>query len=249
MSLLALGIGSLLLGGVAGGISAYQRGERERKALERQRDNAWDQYLLGKTLSDKQFAIQKGESLYQLGEQERSLGEGMNQFMNEHNTAALARAFGEQDARIQTASGIGASLAAEGASGTRGGSSGALMRDYAAQSLERQIGTQRQQDANALAGTLQGANRARAAIYGERESWGAGGWRAEQKAAQDAHNLSLAKLGKDNFDWATGQSEPGWMDYAAGIFGGMSSGMGLASSLYSFDQSYDIFGKLFKKGG
>jgi len=114
--------------------------------------------------------LQKEDSSYQLDSRERSANENIKQFTNDYNTSLLMQAFGEQDSRIQNESAIGASLASEGMSGTRGNTSNDLMRSYASQGLERQIDVQNQQNRNTLYGTTQEADRLRDDINYERNS-------------------------------------------------------------------------------
>jgi len=175
-----------LLGAGAGLWGTGQNLSRQQKELERQKTAAAEQYGYGKELSEKQWGIQSGEAAYQLGAQEKALHEGMGQFTGEWNTAMLARAFGEQDARIQNAASAGMSRVQEGMGGTRGNAANELARAYADTSLERNIDLQRRQDGQALAGTLGEANRAMGAIGHERDSWEAGGLaaRAERCAGQ-----------------------------------------------------------------
>jgi len=222
------------IGGAAGVIGTAQEDRREQEKLERQKQSAWKQYLLGKEHGDRQWGIQKGEAGWQLGQQERALNEGVGRFTDEYNTTMLSRAYGEQDARIQNAMGIGMSRAREGASGTRGNAANELMRAYAEQGLERNIELQRRQDSQALAGTLGEASRALGAIGHERDSWEAGGWRSAQKEAQDKYNLDLAKLGQSDFDWSMEHSRATGWDYVTGFFGGGMSGLNLAGSIYNF---------------
>jgi hypothetical protein len=60
-ALIGLGIGA-----VAGGISTYLQGEKEKEQIKRQKDLAWNQYLAGKDLSDLQYSTQQGEAMSQL---------------------------------------------------------------------------------------------------------------------------------------------------------------------------------------
>jgi hypothetical protein len=125
-----------------------------------------------------------------------------------------------------------------------------MMREYAAQSLERGIETQKRQDALALAGALQEAGFAKEGIARERASWESGGWRAESHKLQGAYNLAAANLREGQLDKAIEYAEPSWLDYTAGVFGGASSGLSLASGMYDLDQHTGFSGKLedfFKK--
>lgn len=215
--LFGAGVGALL-----GGLNTWRERDRQEKAIKMQKESAENAYGYGKALSDNQYDLQKGESLWQLGMQHRALGEGMNQFTDEYNTRLLAMAYGEQDARIQTASGIGAHLAQEGASGTRGNAANQLVRDYASNSLERQIDVQRKQDADVLAGTIQNANRSITAMEHEKNSWEPGGYRHEAKTANDIYNEQMFKLGQKNYQFHLDDMNDPLnfvLDYTAGIFG------------------------------
>jgi hypothetical protein len=240
--LAALGLGAAAIGGGLGLASIFQGAGQQKAALRRQKDSAWQQFLLGKSYSDSQYSIQRDEAAYQLSDQERRLDEELSRAMDEYNTGLLAQAFGVQDARIQTASGIGASLAAEGMSGTRGNDANALVRAYAGQGFERGLEIQGRQNRGALTGMLSGANNALRTISRERDSWNAGGYRYDMKQAQDEYNLGMAKLGQSNFDWQIGQSNPTGLDVVTGLFSGASSGLSLGASIYSF-------GNLFGSSG
>jgi hypothetical protein len=237
-----------LLGAAAGGVAAWQNSEREKDAITQQKQTAWKQYELGQQHSDEQYAIQRGEALYQLGAQERALTETLGLSLDEYNTGLLAQAFGIQDARIQTSQTVGAATAAEGAGGTRGNAANELVRAYAAQGLERSITVQDRQNQNALDRLFSGVNQSTAAIAHERDSWKSGGYRFAQKESQDAYNLATAKLGQSNFNWQLEQAEPTFLDYATGILGGASSGMGMANSIYDFRNAWLDIGKDKDKG-
>ena len=232
-----------IIGAVAGGVSAWQNSEQEKAAVSKQKQTAWEQYQLGKRQSDEQYAIQRGEALYQLDAQESALNENLDRSLEEYNTGLLAQAFGIQDARIQTASAVGNSLAAEGAGGTRGNAANELVRAYTGQGLERSIAVQERQNQNALGGMISGANRTMEAITHERASWDAGGYRYAQKESQDAYNNALAKLGQSNFNWQLDQATPNFLDYFTGILGGASSGMSMANTIYDFKNAWKDIGK------
>jgi len=216
--------------------------DSQEAELQRQKANAAKAYGYGKELSDSQYASQKGEALWQLGMQNRALSEGMGQFTDDYNTQLLSRAYGEQDARIQTASGIGASVAQEGMSGTRGNEANSLMRDYASDSLERQIGVQRKQDANILAGTVSNANRSITAMEHEKASWDPGGYRHDAKEANDRYNKQMFDLGQTDYQARLADMDNNkFLDYFTAAFGGASSGMSLGNT---FGKTFDNF---FKK--
>ena len=245
-----------LLGAAAGGIAAWQQSDQEQKALGKQKETAWKQYKLGKEHSDAQYAIQRGEAQSQAALAQQRLDQGVDMSIGQMNTSLLAQAFGIQDAQIQTASNIGASLAAEGASGARGSAAGELIRAYETQGLERNIDIQNRQNEQALLGLTVQANNSMADIVHERNSWDPGGYRYQSKEAQDAYNRDIAKLGESNFDWQIKQAEPSILDYATGMLQGASSGMSMASSMYQFDNTYDVSGSIkdawnnfFKKKG
>jgi hypothetical protein len=238
LALAAIAGATTLIGGGMGVASVFQGAFQEKAALRRQMRNAWQQYLLGKSYSDTQYAIQQGESAYQLADQERRLNQEMGQAVDQYNTGLLAQAFATQDARIQTASNIGSSLAAEGMSGTRGNDANGLVRAYAQQGLERGIEIQNRQNQAALTGMVSGANNALRSIARERDSWSSGGYRYEMKEAQDDYNLQMAKLGQDNFSWQIDQASPTGLDITMGLFGGLSSGFSLGTSIYNLGQFF-----------
>jgi len=239
--LAALGLG--LAGAVAGAFGKHQESKREQAALEQQKESAWQQYLYGKENSDAQFGIQKTAAMEQLGVQRKNLSTQVGLSVDDYNASLLAQAFGIQDARIQAGSAVGASLAAEGASGVRGNASGDKEREYALQSLERNVGLQERQNENYLGRMIAGANMTADAIGREKASWMPGGYRVQSKEAQDAYNLNLANLGQTNFDWQIGQAAPTGLDYFTGIMGGASSGMNLAYTAYNFKNAWFGTGK------
>jgi hypothetical protein len=253
LALAALGLGGAAIGGGFGLASVFQSGSQQSSALRKQKENAWQQYLLGKSYSDSQYSIQQGEAAYQFADQQRRLNQEMGQAMDQYNTSLLAQAYSSQDAQIQTASGIGASLAAEGMSGTRGNDANALVRAYARQGLERGLEVQERQNQGVLNGMVSGANNALRSMAHERDSWNAGGYRYEMKEAQDKYNLGMAQLGQTGFDWQISQANPTGLDVITGLFSGASSGLSLGASIYSFGNLYgnpgggNLFDNLFKK--
>jgi len=239
--MLALGLVGAGLGGWAGGVSVKQREEEEKAALEQQKKVAWQQYLYGKQSSDEQFSIQKGEALGQLAVQKKNLDTQLGMSVDDYNTAMLAQAFGIQDARIQTGSAIGGSLAAEGMSGTRGNAANETVRAYASQSLDRNIEIQDRQSKGQLDKMITGANMTVNAIEHEKASWMPGGHRVRAKESQDAYNLNIANLGQSNFDWHIDQATPTFMDYFTGIMGGASSGAKFGGRVSKFIDNGDIW--------
>jgi len=230
-------------GAVAGGIGKSQQSKQEKAAIEQQKKIAWQQYRYGKDYGDKQFGLQKDEALEQLGVQRDNLNTRLGLSVDDYNTGLLAQAFGIQDARIQAGSAAGASLAAEGASGTRGNSSGETMRAYANESLERNIGVQYQQNRNQLNSMVSGANMTADAIGREEESWGPDGYKTKAKEAQDTYNLNIANLGQSNFNWQISQATPTFLDYFTSAMGGASSGWQLGESINQFRNAWGNVGK------
>jgi hypothetical protein len=227
-----------------------RQAKEEQARLEQQKKTALEQYRLGRAYSDRQYGIQERQAYSDLALQERRLGQGVTQSLEEINTGLLGQAYGIQNARIQTASSIGASLAAEGMGGTRGNAAGGLMRAYEQTSLERNAALQnRQNDLTINALTAQAGN-ALEDINRERASWKAGGSRYQQKAAQDEYNLKTAELGQSNFDRAIEQAQPTTLDYFGAGFSGVSAGLQFGSSVDSFFKDWfgDSVGGLLKKG-
>jgi hypothetical protein len=204
--------------------------EQEQEALERQKQAAWDQYELGKEYSDSQYAINRGEAGTQAAIQQGRLDRNVGQSVDQFNLGLLSQAYGVQNAQIQTASNIGASLAAEGMGGTRGNEANGLMRAYEQKSLDRNVALQQRGSDLSLQGMLSQASDTAADIRRERESWDPGGYRYRQKEAQDAYNLGMANLGQENFDWQIAQAEPTALDYITGGIQGGSTGLDLWNS-------------------
>jgi len=230
-------LGGAAVGAVLGGISTREREKQDKAVIRHQKEQAWQSYLYGKEHGDTQYGINKREAHYQLGEQTKALNQNMDLFADQYNTSLLAQAYATQDARIQTAGATGMSLAAEGASGTRGNEANEAIRAYATQGLERNIDIQNQQNAHTLKGTMQDANRTVTAINHERASWAPGGYRHELKESQDNYNLNMAELGQQDFDkrfeWAT----PTKLDYVTSIFGGASSGMNIGYGMWDMGRN------------
>jgi hypothetical protein len=158
----------------------------------------------------------------------------------------MAQAFGIQDARIQTATQTGMSLADEGAGGTRGNSNNAMIRAYAQQGLERDVEVQERQNKNQLNSLVTGANMQNAAIEHERSTWMPGGYRVKQKDAQDAYNANLAQLGQSNLDWHMNERKPTFGNYLGGAMEGINTGLAIGSS---WDAYKDKWGKAAGEDG
>ena len=211
---------------------------RQQKELKHQKGIDQSKYNIGKIYSENLYNIRKTEALDNLSMQKRNLDTQMNLSVNDYNTGLLAQAFGMQDARIQSESAIGASLAAEGASGTRGNTANQIVRDYAVQGLERNIEIQERQNRDHLNSMITSGNISAAGIEKEKASWQEGGYRHQEKAAQDRYNLQMFNLGQEEFDRQIEMSNPfalSWdnlFDYTTGGFGGASSG-------YNFYTSWD----------
>jgi hypothetical protein len=229
----------MAIGAGAGILDTIFGGDAEADALRHQKDLAWDQYRLGKDYSDRQYAINQGEALTQARIQQGRLTEGVNRQTDQFNLGLLSQAYGIQNAQIQTASSIGASLAAEGMSGTRGNAAGALVRAYEQTNLDRNVALQQQSNELSIRGMLGQANDAAADIRRERESWNPGGYRYAQKEAQDAYNLSMAQLGQENFDWQIEQADWTALDLITGGLQGASSGLNLWNSWNQASQYMD----------
>jgi hypothetical protein len=229
----------MVVGAGTGILSSILGSGKEKEALRRQKKTALEQYRLGKEYSDRQYGINRLEARAQADIQQGRLDESVNQGADQFNLGLLSQAYGIQDAQIQTAMNTGASLAAEGMSGTRGNGAGALMRAYEEAGLDRNIDLQRQSNDLSLAGMLGQANDAMADIRRERESWDLGGYRYSQKQAQDDYNLAMAQLGQSNFDWQIDQADWGWLDLITGGLSGASSGLSLWNSWNTAQQYAD----------
>lgn len=171
----------------------------------------------------------------QLDIQRRGLDTQTDLSFDDFNTNLLAQAFGIQDARIQSSSAIGQSLAEEGASGTRGNASNDMIRAYASQGLERNIDLQNKQTDNYLNRMITGANMTSDAISREKAAWLPGGYRYREKTAQDSYNANMYELGQSNYDWHTQQiNNNAFLDMFTGIMGGASSGLDMGLKQYEF---------------
>jgi hypothetical protein len=232
VTLAALGIGAGLLGGGLGALSSWMGGESEQDRLRKQKEAAWQQYVIGQRYAGEQYTLQKGEAKNTLAIQQDRLDQSVGMSVDQLNTSLLAQAYGIQDARIQTASQVGASLAAEGMGGTRGNEANGLMRAYAQASLDRNVDLQYRQNDQAVQGMMTQASNNAADIKREQESWDPGGYRYQQQQLQNAYNREMAELGQSNFDWQIGQAAATPLDYMAGSLGGLSSGLNLAGSIF-----------------
>ncbi|MDR1909659.1 MAG: hypothetical protein LBQ35_07080 [Spirochaetaceae bacterium] len=225
-------LGFSILGGLAGIFGSVTQSKREQEQLERQKETAWQQYLLGKTYSDAQWGIERSEAQGQIALQGRRLDAGVNQAVGQFNTGLLGQAYGIQDALIGTAASTGASLAAEGMSGTRGNGAGGLARAYEEAALARNAGLQGRENQGQLDSLVTQAGQAREDLDREKRSWESGGYRAEAKAAQDAYNRGIAKLGQSDFDWRIDQAAPSWENVLVGGIQGASSGWNFGEKAY-----------------
>ena len=223
-------------GALIGGISSLIGNSKQQKQLTQQKEAAWDQYLAGKTYSDQQYAIQERSAREDLAVQRNRLTQSVDASLDELNTGLLGQAYGIQSAQIQTASALGASLAAEGAGGTRGNAANGLMRAYEQRSLDRNIQLQTEQNTRALNTLTTQASNAAQDIRREQASWDKGGYRYELKEAQDAYNLKTAQLGQNSFDFNLDQIRSNTaLDFLGGMFSGVSSGMSLGNSIFQFN--------------
>jgi len=226
-----------LIGAGVGLISKFSEKDTNKRELERQKEIEKQKYELQKQYGDNLYALRKEEAIDQLDIQKKNLNEQLNQSMEDYNTNLLTQAYGMQDARIQSSSNIGMSLAAEGASGTRGNAANEMMRAYAGESLERNIDLQERQNSNYLDRMMTGANTAADAIQREKDSWEAGGYRGREKGLQDMYNYSMHDLGMSEYDHQIQRTDP-WnfsfeniLDYAGAGFGGAMSGFSFGNSL------------------
>ncbi|GHV91612.1 hypothetical protein AGMMS50268_21150 [Spirochaetia bacterium] len=227
-------IAGAAIGAGIGALSTGMQGEKAQGQLGHQKRTAWEQYLLGKDYSDEQYSINRNQAQMQSYIAENRLNQNVDQSIAQMNTGLLSQAYGIQNAQIQTSSSIGASLAAEGAGGTRGNTANGLMRAYEEASLARNIDLQNQQNRQMLTGMTTQAGNALTDIRNERSSWDAGGYRYQQKEAQDTYNRKMAELGQADFDWRIADAAPGPMDYLVNMFSGASSGLSMAGSFSSF---------------
>jgi hypothetical protein len=237
----------LIGGGTSGILSTIFGSDKEQEALQKQKEAALKAYELGQGYSDTQYALSRSEAQAQAAIQEGRLDQSVGASTDQFNLGLLSQAYGIQNAQIGTASSVGASLAAEGMGGTRGNEANSLMRAYEEKSLERNIGLQQQSNDLSLQGMLTQANNAMADITRERDSWDAGGYRYNQKEAQDAYNLSMAQLGQDNFDWQIEQADWG-PDLLTGSLNLLTGGLQGASSGLSLWNSWN-YASQFTGGG
>ena len=225
-----MAVGAAVGAGV--GIASTRRRRREEEErIKREKENAKKQYQYGKEYSDRMYDLKKNEALGQLDVQRKGLDTQLGLAIDDYNDNLLAQAFGIQDARIQTSSFIGESLAAEGASGTRGNESTEMIRSYAAQGLDRNIELQDRQNSNYLYKVITGANQTADAISREKAAWMPGGYRDQEKNAQDAYNYQIYQLGQDNYNWQMQQHESyKFLDYFTGAMSGANSGFNMGTN-------------------
>jgi hypothetical protein len=237
VDLLPFLLGSAGLGGVFGVFSTGQESARAQAQLRQQQKIAWQDYLLGQEHSQAQFNLQRREAAGQLGIAQRRLDQGAAQSLARMNAELLGQAYQAQDAQIQAATAIGASAAAEAAGGTRGGSGGALTRDYQRQSLSRSLGLQQRQNALGLAGMAEELNNARQDLGRERASWRPGGARYESYQAESAYNEARALLGQQDLQWRIDQAAAEPLDYLMGAFSGAFNAMSVGATFYGWSQT------------
>ena len=220
--LLGVAAGTAALGGIAGLLSAGQESRKNRDQLERQKGLAWQKYLYGKEKSDK----------------ERRLGDSVSTNIDQFNTGLLGQAMGLHNAQIETSSGIGSSLAAEAASGTRGSGAGGLVRDYAQKNMDRQVDLAERQNQNQLYAMMTGANQNWEDIDRERFSWGKDGYRTGLKLVNDDYNRKMALLGQKEFDYRIEDTKLTGLDYATAFLSGANSGWNFGSNIGGMIQQH-----------
>lgn len=238
---MSLALTMALIGAGVGAVSTGVEKYRNQEELKRQKKMAKDQYDLNEQYGDNLYSLRKDEAFGQLGLQKRNLHGQMGLSTDDYNTSLLAQAYGMQDARIQTGAAIGASLAAEGSSGTRGNYGNELTRAYASQGLERNIELQNRQNGESLNRMITDANSAVSAIGREKASWEEGGYRQHEKALQDSYNYSVFELGRNEFDYQIKKNDPwdfSWdnildssLDYITGMFSGAYSGLEMGKGI------------------
>jgi hypothetical protein len=222
----------LALAGAAFGIaSAIGSARARQQQLEQQKKMAWQQYLIQSEAAQNEFSINKNTALENAGIAKTRLGESVGQSMDSFNLGLLSQAYQTQDAQIATQGQVGASLAAEAASGVRGSASGQLMRDYAEQGLARSLEVQDRGNDLSLQSMLSQATNANQDINREIASWGEGGYRTQLFQNQQEANKSLAELGQSNFDWQIDAASPSFFDVLGGAVSGASAGFGLGQSI------------------
>jgi hypothetical protein len=219
----------MIAGAAAGSGSAILDSITGAGALERRKDLAAKQYMFDRMYSDQQYALSRGEAFNQAAVQQGRLNQGASQAADQFSLGLLSQAYGIQDAQIRAASDAGASLAAEGISGTRGNSSGALMRAYEQARLDRNTGLQWRDNNLALSAMSAQANNAAADIRREKDSWDYGGYRFAQKQARDSYNFGNYLLGREAADLEA----PSPLNTALSIFSGGLTGAQTGLSLYS----------------
>jgi len=241
---LALGI-MTVLGGLYGAGSTIWSKQKDQDELRRQKKQQQQQYELNKQYGDSLYSLQKNESLEQLDIQRQNLNTQLDMGIEDYNTSLLAQAFGIQDARIQNSSAVGASLAAEGAGGTRGNAGNDMIRAYATQGLERNIDLQEKQNASQLNQMITGANTAVSAINREKDSWSEGGYRHREKALQDDYNYKMFQFGQSEFDYQIDQSDPwklswdNFFDFSGAILSGATSGATMGGGFDQYTKGVD----------
>jgi hypothetical protein len=243
--ILGLGLGTVGagLGGTLGFVSTANEYRKANAELKHNKANAWKQYELGKANSDAQFETQKTAALGQLDFQEDQVYRDMDQAVGQFNTDLLAQAFGVQNAQAQTAAGIGASVAAEGAGGTRGNAANDIIRAYAQNGLQQNIDLQERQNHEGLDALGNQVTGALAGINQERFSWGGAGYRTALKGIEDKYNLDMANLGQANFQWqANVLNDPfsAALTYGGNIFSGATTGWNAGMGLFNFAKTIGL---------
>ena len=223
-----------LIGAAAGQASYFIDNHKQRNEIKRRRAQEEAAFNLQQEHNNSMFNLQKTEAMEQLGVQKRNLDTHLGLSFDDYNSNLFAQALGIQDARIQNSSAIGESLAAEGASGTRGNASNDMIRSHATQSLERNIDVQGKQNSNYLNQMITGANMTSDALNREKASWMNGGYKYQAKQMSDKHAQDMFDLKMNEYDNAYKSTEFNFLDFMTAGFGGANTGMSMGINFQNY---------------
>jgi hypothetical protein len=228
---MAIGAG---LGAVSSIISTSQRAKEEQENIRWKQQQAQQQYQYQQQYSNQQWDINKQESLTQLGIQKNRLAQSFNADLQGFNLGVQSQAYATTAARIEQAQGAGEALAAQGMSGVSGSNTLSRQLQYGNNALERQIGLQDSQNMLTMQNMTRQYSYNFEDIGREMESWEEGGYRNELREAEQEYQENMFGLEMKGYEYAYQNAEPTFMDYAAGILGGASSGASFGSQIQGF---------------
>jgi hypothetical protein len=236
---MAIGAG---IGALLGGASYLDSSRKNQKEIRRQQGLAEKAYGFQTDYNNRMYGLQKGEALATLGIQQNRLRDAFGMDVQGFNLGLEGQALGNQAARVGLSESTGMARAAQGASGTRGGSLDTQIA-YHEDQFSRQMDLQERGNSLSMQGMASQYTNAWQDIGREEASWSSGGWRHESKLLGDAYAANMHGLQMDEYDHAYKDAGFNMMDFLAAGLGGAASGAGLGAQVGGFMQQVGNPGK------